>query len=353
MKILKITLLLMASMLFLIGCNEPHTPAPGVAGTIADFFPFHENTVVVFEDTGPWGNSVFYTIQVDGNRMQRRITMGQFTVAEVLEIYDGELRVNHARHFASGFEPLIDQKDETPMVILKEPLVVGNSWETHTGPTIQGVARGQATITAVDVEVETPYGLVTAIEVSTEFENGYTVVDYFARGLGLVQSGYFIQGFERDLGDTRFIQEEMTVHLSLLSITENTPLSVDVFVVHPNDEGNDLDYTEVSFEFMTGGSITEAFEALLRDPADGLTGLISPHTVINSIDISWRPSEANPQFDETIVHVDLSEDFVLDLNAGALAEQLLLISLEATFTEFFSAHEFVLTIDGQPYVSRH
>ena len=353
MKTLKFLLVLMTCALFIIGCNLTGEPTPEPVGTIAEFFPFHENAVIVFDDTGPWGSTTFYTIYTDGNRMQRRATMGAFTATEVFEIADGELRVNHASVTASGFEPLLDKKDDSPMIILREPLELGNSWETHTGPTIQGVARGTSTITAVDVEIETPYGIVSAIEVSREFEDGRIIVDYFAKGIGLVQSGYFVPGFERAQGDTRLFMEDMQVHLSLRSITENAPLNVEFFVVFPNDQADDLDYAESSFEFMTNGNINTAFESAFRNPDGRPYGVISPNTTINFIDISWRPLPDNPQFDIATVHLDLSADFVTDMNVGALSEQLILESLEFTMMEFFNAHEFVLTIDGQPYISRH
>jgi len=51
--------------------------------------------------------------------------------------------------------------------------------------------------------------------------------------------------------------------------------------------------------------------------------------------------------------VDLSGDYVQDMNAGSGYELLLQQSLEATFREFYKAGSLVLTIDGEPYVSRH
>lgn len=357
MKVLKLLLPIMACAIFIIGCDVSNDPTPSTeaVGTIAEFFPFHENTLIAFDDTaGPWGRT-FYTIYVDGNRMQRLTLSGAFAVTEVFEIYDGELRVNHASVTASGFEQMLDKIDDTPMVILREPLALGNSWSTHTGPTIQGVAKGYSTITAVDVEIETPYGTVVAIEVSTEFENGYTAVDHFAKGLGLVQSGFFIQGFERDQGDTRLVQEDLHVDLILRSISENTYLNVDFFAIFPNDNADDLTYADTSFEFMTNDDIVPAFEAILRNPGGRPYGLISPNTRINSIDVSWRDSVENPMFDTTIVHLDLSAEFVTDvmMNTGANVEHLILESLELMMRDFFNAHEFVLTIDGQPYDARH
>jgi len=352
MKTLKFLITIMIAALFIVGCNnEP--PAPEPVGTIADFFPFHENTLIAFDDpVGPWG-SLFYTIYTDGNRMQRLTRVGQFSVTEVFEIYEGELRVVYANTQASGFERMIDNRNETPMIILKEPLVVGNSWATHSGPIPDGIARGYSTITSVDVEIETPYGTVTAIEVSTEFDHGATSVDFFAKGMGLVQSGFSTLGFESERGDTRFVQEDLQVDLVLRAITENTSFDVDYFVIFPNETADDLDFTYDTFQFMTNDDIIPVFEDILRNPGEREFGLISDNTTINSIDVTWRPNPDNPQFNMATVHLDLSSDFVTDMNVGAAYELLLLESIEFTMREFFNAHEFVLTVDGQPHIAGH
>ena len=351
MKILKFLVPIMIATLLFTGCDtEP--PAPEPVGTIADFFPFHENTLIAFDDpVGPWG-SVSYTVYTDGNRMQRLTMAGELSVTEVFEIADGELRVNYANDRASGFERMIDKVSDVPMIILQEPLILGNSWTIYV-PTFQGVARGYSTITSVDVEVTTPYGVVTAIEVSTEFEHGATTVDFFANGIGRVQSGFFVPGFEEERGDTRIVQEELQVMLTLRAIEENTHFNVDYFVVFPNDNVDDLDFAFGVFEFRTNDDIRPAFERLLRNPGDREYGLISDNTTINFIDVSWVPDPESPQFDMAIVHLDLSEDFVNDMNVGAAYELLLLESIEITMRDFFSARAFILTVDGQPYVLRH
>ena len=357
MKILKLLFMCTALALLAAGCAaitpqvvEPE-PEPEAVGAIAEFFPFNENRLITMDRTD-FGLETSYTIFTDSNRMQRLTSVGGFMVVEVFEINDGELKVNHARIMASGFEPLLDKVDEVPMVILREPLKLGNSWETHTGPTTQGVARGTSTITAVNVEIETPYGLAEAIEVTTEFENGTIDISYFARGMGLVQSGHFIQGFERQQESGRFFMEDINVDLTLSSIRENTPLTVELQVFHPNDDADDLDYTQASFNFMTNDDIRAGFEQVLRNPGNR-HGIISENTVVNFIDISWVSLPDNPGFEAAAVHLDLSEDFSLDMQVGISYEQLILTSLEATFVTFFNAQEFVLTVGGRPHVSIH
>lgn len=355
----------MGSVILAAGCTPAEQPPPppiendyplAVQGTIAEFFPFHENSLVTFERTDMFGSDTSFAIHIDGNRMQRITTLGDFRAIEVFEIADGELRVNHASMTASVAENLLDKIDDTPMVILREPLVVGNSWETHTGPTVQGVARGVTTITAVDVEIETPYGNVVAIEVATEFENGYWEVNYFARDLGLVQSGYFIQGFEREGDSGRFFQEDMTVDRTLRSITENTSFNMDFVVVHPNDNADDLELSEASFTIITNGDQVEvlrgAFEATLRNPGGREYGVISPNTSINFININREPTDQSP-FEAAAVHLDLSAHFSEDMAVGISFEQLILTSLELTFLEFFNAQEFILTVENQPHISIH
>jgi len=361
MKILKILLIIitLAAITLAAGCTPTVPPLPPVEtqGTIAEFFPFHENTLIVFERSDVFGSDTSFTIATEGDRMQRITTLGQFQAIEVFEISGGELRVNHASITASVAEPLLDRIDDNPMIILQEPLVLGHSWETHTGPTIQGVARGVTTITAVDVEIETPYGTVVAIEVATEFENGYWEVNYFAKGLGLVQSGYFIQGFEQEREAGRFFQEDMTVDRTLRSITENSVFDMEFIVIHPNDNADELDFSESSFSISTNGNHMEAlraaFESTLRNPGNRPHGVISLNTVINSININREETNVAPFFESASVHLDLSGSFSEDMTVGISYEQLILTSLEMTFLEFFNAQEFILTVDGQPHVSIH
>jgi len=363
MKAVKILITSIFLIALVAGCTQPPvpTPVPDPAPepnqeqtlSITDIFPFHEDTLILFDLSGGIGSTAYYTVFTEGNRMQRLVTLGTFRVTEVFEIADGELRVNHARAMASGFENMLDVKDDNPMVILREPLVVGNSWETHTGPTMLGVARGVSTITAVDLEIETAVGLVSAIEVSTEFENGFVEVNYSAKGVGLVQSGHFLPGFELEQGTTRFIQEEMNVDMLLASAAEGAALQVDIRVYHPNEDADDLDFSENTAPFMTNGDIRELFESVLRHPGERPHGIISPNTTINFIDVSWVQAEDNPANENATVHLDLSEDFSNDMSVGITYEQLILASLEITFLEFFSADEFVLTVAGQPHVSIH
>jgi len=365
MKIFKLLLPFVAFAILAVGCNTANNnitdpepgpePGPVAAGVIADFFPFHENALITFELLGGWGGptAFYYTISTEGDKMQRLIIQGDFRVAEVFEISDGELRVNHAGLMVSGFENLLNIKDEVPMVILKEPLVLGNSWKTHTGPTIQGVAGGTSTITAVDVEIEIPNGTASAIEVSTEYENGFMEVNYFAKGLGLVKSGHFLPGFEVERDSGILFMEEMNTDMTLISISENTPLNVEVLVFHPNDEADDLDFVQSAAPFMTNGDIRTVLEAVLRNPGSRPNGIISPNTAINFIDVSREVSPENPTEEIATVHLDLTGNFSEDMNVGISYEQLILAALEKTFLEFYNAEEFILSVDGLPHVSIH
>ncbi|MDL2248077.1 GerMN domain-containing protein [Tyzzerella sp. OttesenSCG-928-J15] len=377
MKFRKIALGAVMAAIIFTGCNnttgnddKEQTPSPtatasqkpvendknkdtSVQGTIAEFFPFKENAAYVYERSDALGLSSTYPVYIEGSKMQRATKAGEWLVTEVFENSGGELTVNYAHNSSSGFENFMGMKDEYQITVLKEPLQLGGSWETYSGPTVQGVAKGVCTITDVGVEVETPYGKVSAIEVSTELENGYTNVDYYAKGIGLVKSGYFIKGFESATSTA----EDVNTDLVLKSFEENSPYEVDFLVCFPNENADGLEETAVNYEYNTNGDLQAILEEALKNPTGNPNNkVISENTKINFVDVTWQSSkdpETNAYKETAAVHVDLSHNFVDDMNAGSGYEQLLLQSLEATLKGFYNAIDFTLTIDGEAYVSRH
>ena len=379
MKLRKFLMPVMAAAIIFTACNEAeNNPAPietgiptisvdttgkdtSVQGTIDEYFPFAQGGYYVYDRTDALGTSSTYNIYVEGNKMQRISIAGSYRVTEIFEYTDGELRINYASDAASCFENLVDIKGSYPMTILKEPLTLGNTWETYSGPTIKGVAKGMCAITDVGVEIETPQGKVSAIEVSTELENGYTNVEYYAKGIGLVKNGYFIKGFETTNTNQGVVNvtkaEDMNTDMVLNSYESGHSYEFIIKLHHPNENVDELESKEFTYIFDENTSKEKIFEELLKN-SDGKENekIISPNTTVNSIAIERALSqniETGKSTEVATVKVDLSKNFSDDMNAGSGYEMLLLQSLENTFKEFFKAAEFVLTVDGEPYVSKH
>ena len=382
MKFRKFLLPILAATLIFTACNkadnepeptkttEPNLPAihvdfagkdNSVQGTIDEYFPFVQGAHYVYERSDALGTSSTYNMYVEGNKMQRITDAGVHRVSEVLEYSNGELTVNYASDTISCYENFIDIVSGYPMVILKEPLQIGNTWETYSGATIKGVAKGLCAITDVNVEIETPHGKVTAIEVSTELENGYTNVDYYAKGIGLVKNGYFIKGFvtestnESTANITRM--EDVTTDALLKSFETGKDYEFTLNLYSPSENADELNITEFNYTFDPSVTKEQLFENLFKNlDGDENFRVISPNTKVNSIKIVRATStdpDTNKSTETTTVYLDLSKDFSDDMNAGSGYELLLLESLSTTLKEFFRAGEFVLSIDGAPYVSNH
>ena len=57
--------------------------------------------------------------------------------------------------------------------------------------------------------------------------------------------------------------------------------------------------------------------------------------------------------DDGMVYIDLSSDFIKEMNAGAGYEGMILQSLVNTFGDYYGANKVMLTIEGKPYESGH
>jgi len=376
MKFRKFLMPIIAAVIVFTACNTADKdPAPtnddtvivtpekdnSVQGTIDEYFPFVKNGYYVYDRTDALLTSSTYNIYVDGNKIQRITEAGNYRVTEVLEYSNGELKVNYANDKVSCFENFLEVSGTYPMTILKEPLQIGNSWKTFSSATISGVATGTSTITDINVEIDTPLGKVLAIEVSTELENGYTNLEYYAKDLGLVKSGYFIKGFETSNSNETTTNttkmEDVTTETTIKSFTADADYEYSIKIYYPNENADDLDNAEIKYTFDPNVKKEAIFEELLKNP-NGKENerVISPNTTVNSIIIRRETAvntETNKSKETTTVTVDLSKDFSDDMNAGSGYETLLLQALETTFKDFFRADEFILSVDGAPYVAKH
>ena len=57
--------------------------------------------------------------------------------------------------------------------------------------------------------------------------------------------------------------------------------------------------------------------------------------------------------EENSVHIDLSKDFIDEMNAGAGMESMILQSLTNTLGSYYGVQEVYITIDGGQYESGH
>lgn len=290
--------------------------------TIADYFPIRENVRYYYEGKGnEFAEYDVYVDYVAGNTIQQRVDNGGTVAARVFEIKEGKLILKYSKGEAYYRENMLGKAGDPEEVILMEPLEKGTSWTLKDGR--------ERTITGMSTKVNTPAGEFTCIEVITE-DDGSTVVDYYAKEIGLVKS--------------IFQSGSMEVSSSLKSIEEDASRSEKIrfYYLDAQTEGFRYRETEVTWRTNddTGKTLEDAYKETVKD---ALGTVFSTGTAIKSLSLD----------EENRVRLDLNEAFVSEMNAGAAFEAMILQCVANTFGNYYQSNEVILTIEGKPYESGH
>lgn len=320
----KLLFIMLISVLLLNACNKGNVPEvpDNVPDTlkIENFFPLTENTKYTYEGEG--NEFASYTVYVDyinDNRIQTRTNNGGSEMVRVLEVSDGQLTELFFRGETYFRENFTDDEYADGKILLKEPLKEGTSWSTGENST--------TTITGVSKEVVTPQGNVEAIEVTTENSQG-TTIEYYAEDKGLVKVINKGEGYE--------------VSSTLSDVENNVPLIQTITLFYPDIDGVSLNTVDVQVSFNTNDEPKDIIEQTVKDLS--VYEMLGKNTKINEL---YYNKEENS------VHVDLSKEFVSEMNAGAGFEGLILKSLANTLGTYYGVQNIFLTIDGSPYESGH
>ena len=320
----KVLLIIIISAMLLASCDNM-TPKPGEPDnireelSIGDYYPFTENTKYSYEGKG--NMFATYTVFVDyatDNRIQTRTNNGGTESVNVLELNDDQLILLYSRGETYFRQNFLNKEYDGGKILLKEPLKEGNSWNYDENTT--------ATITGISKEIITPLGNYKAIEVTLEGEQGKTI-DYYSKDVGLVKTIASGEGYE--------------VSSSLSFIESNKPLIQALTLYYPNTDGY-LNTIDVQIEFNTNDEPGDVIEKIVKDLS--VYEILSPNTKINNLFYNEE---------ENSVHIDLTEDFVTEMNAGASFEALIIQSLTNTLGRYYGVQEVYITIDGGPYESGH
>ncbi|HEX3022812.1 MAG TPA: GerMN domain-containing protein, partial [Lachnospiraceae bacterium] len=298
--------------------------------TLDDYYPFKKDTVYIFEGEGNeyagFQTSIDF-IDEAKNRMQMRTNNGGTEEVRVIEKKDGEVRVILSRPECYYRDNLINKEGEqgNEEILLKEPLEVGTEWSLPDGR--------KRYISGIDVDVETPMGVYQAIQVNMQ-ESGdseYIIKEYYVKGIGLVKSVYEAEG--------------MVVTSSIKEIQEDTAFSQMINLYYVNiDEKVDSEPVTLTFHTndITRVTIQDAVIKVVEGKKDTLP-LMSINTKINSMYLG----------NDGIAYIDLSKEFVSDMNAGVGYEAAILQAITNTIGRYYGVQEVYLTIDHKPYESGH
>ena len=211
-------------------------------------------------------------------------------------------------------------------IILKAPIEVGTQWEDREGQTVE--------ITATDLDLDTPEGIVKGIEVTTTTidQDGYEgkIHRYYGKDIGLVKE-------VTELGS----DVEMTVTSTLTEYKPDTvekiPFTLYALDYETLDQAIEI---EMEFELKTNDPIRLALTDKLKEELDNeATNLLPDKAMINYMYLD----------DDRIVHVDFSEELATEMQVGASGELEILYRIVDTIANLYQAEAVNLTLDGDAY----
>ncbi|MCI0502731.1 MAG: GerMN domain-containing protein [Fusobacteria bacterium] len=313
--------------------NGDNNNKPPIPETITDYYPIKPNTKYTYEGYGNEfaGFTSYVDYTLDDKVQYKKINSGTH-VAEIISVKDGKV----TRLYSEGEMYFREDYLRNPALItynnneilLKEPLVVGNTWTGSNGL--------QVSITKTDAEINTDYGKFKGIEVTKEEFDGNKTLSYYVKGIGLVKTIFVIPGVD-----------EITA--SLKALEENTGNTIDINLYYPNVNDDQIYYIRANIKYYTNDitrkKIEEAYKSYLTDPLknQGLMRVFTDNTKINYLFIDKN----------RIVRVDLSQDFIKEMNLGAGYESLVLKALTNTFAMYYGTDRIRLTIGNDNYSSGH
>jgi RpiB/LacA/LacB family sugar-phosphate isomerase len=260
------------------------------------------------------------------NRIQTRTNNGGTEEVRVIEKKDGELRVILSRPECYYRDNLIDKEGEQEKeILLKEPLEVGTEWTLPDGR--------RRYIADDDVDVLTPMGAYQAVQVNTQEkgESEYTIKEYYVKEIGLVKRTYEAEG--------------MVVNSQIKEIKENTAFSqmIDLYYVDIDQKVN-AETVTLTFHTndITREVIQDAASKAVEEKKDTLP-IMSINTKIHSMYLG----------DDGIAYIDLSKEFLSDMNVGSGYESAILQALTNTVGRYYGVQEVSLTVEQKPYESGH
>lgn len=321
----------MALCLFLsvlAGCkNEDSVPNAGSSDSAtttqfqaADFLPITKNTKYLYQGEGnEYASYSVYNDYTSANQIQQRVDNGGTVSARVLTLEDGKL----IQTFSSGevyYRENVLGKTGTQEVLLSEPIIQGTTWTTDDG--------SSRTITGTSVQISTPSGDYDAIEVTTDGTDG-TTIQYYAKGIGLIQMVY--RSGESEISST------------LSSIEQDVPMSQTVRFFYPGTAGDAIYYEDRDLDFYTNDSTKDILAETYKNTPDNLAAVFSSGTAIRSLTLR----------DDGVVALDLNQSFLTEMNAGSGYEAMILQSIADTFGQYYGTDQVLLTIEGDLYSSGH
>ncbi len=296
---------------------------------LSSYYPIKENTKRIYIGTGnEYASFNVRPLYTNKNKVQNMVDNGGTVLAEIIEVKSDAITKLLSRPEIYYRENLLSdsilnardkKKDE---ILLKAPLKKGNSWTLNDGR--------KRTITNLSADVKTPLKSFKAIEVTTQGKGKDKTIDYYAKDVGLVK--------------TTFLSDGEEIKSELKSIEENVKFTQNIRFFYPDVDSDNLYYKEKNVDFKTNDITRQTLEKVYKDILkDTKSTVLTKNTKINYLYLNR----------DGMVYIDLSKNFIKEMNAGSGYESKILQSLAATFGTYYDAKKVVLTIDGGNYESGH
>ncbi|MPW25891.1 hypothetical protein GC105_08820 [Alkalibaculum sp. M08DMB] len=316
--------------------NEVDTPSelPGDESpsekellAIEDYISFESDQNYIYVGEGnEYASYTVFTDYIDNNtnRIQTRINNGGTESIDVIEIKEGKLSVLLSKkesYYRDNLLNVVDSDDVDHEILLMEPLEKGTQW-TLSENRIRYISQ-------INVEIQTSLDNYKAIEVTTEGPHS-VIKDYYAPRVGLVKTVFSSEGLE--------------VTSTLSEIKIDAPFTKELDVFYPHEDGK-IYKEHNSLNFYTNDISRIKIQELLRKeaPKESYINLISANTQINTLYLGQ----------DDIAYIDLSKEFIDDMNLGASYESMVLQSITNTIGNYYGVQRVYLTVENNPYESGH
>lgn len=294
--------------------------------TLADWIPRLNNIVYSYEGFGNEYASFKWTPQFNQeDYYQIAKDNGGTIMVEIYEYSDDEIVRTFSRpetYFRDNFTAIgtIDNYEDNE-VILKQPIAVGTNWST---------ADADYEITSIDKTINVPAGDYETVEVTIEYDNS-VIKRYYAENVGLVYEWTETDGFE--------------IESKLTEIQTDTPETIPLTVYQADNQAMGLDRISAEIQLKTNDPARVALQKLFTGETSGFENirLLPNGTKINYLFLN----------SEDIVEVDLSSDYITNMNAGSSGESFYLTGLGNTLSQYYGVEKVLLTIDGENYEGGH
>lgn len=295
---------------------------------LSDYFPMLADVEYIYAGEGneyaAYSRFTDY-LSEDGSRIQTRSNNGGTETVRVIENRDGKITViktvNECYYRDNFLNAAENENGGQAEILLMEPLVEGTQWSLADGR--------KRYISGLDIEVETPLGKYSAIEVTTE-NDGSISKDYYAAGVGLVKTLFVSEGYE--------------VKSELSEIKKDAVYTKSIDIFYPGIDEK-IYVKPVTISFKTGDITRLLLQKELTKEAQvaDCIPLTSSKTQINSMYLGA----------DGIAYIDFSYELITEMNAGSGFEALILQCIANTVGNYYGTDKVYITVDGKPYESGH